>query len=208
LSVVPTETGGNRTGTRERLIEAAIELFGNNGFGSTSLRDLASDVGVKAPALYNHFKSKEELFAVAVITTLEHFYEKVVLADDAAQPPFVRLEGLVSRHVVYQIENARRAKANDRMIGSHVIDRLTAAQKDPIRELMRAYLEKMTEVVAACLAELNRDTGDARLIALALGSMCDKVLNWYRPSGRYDAQRIAKYFYRFAYGIITAKDQP
>jgi AcrR family transcriptional regulator len=205
---VPAETGGNRNGTRERLIEAAIELFGNNGFGSTSLRELAADVGVKAPAVYNHFKSKEELFAVAVITTLEHFYEKVVLADDAAQLPFMRLEGLVTRHVVYQIENARRAKANDRMIGSHVIDRLTAAQKDPIRQLLRAYLEKMTEIVAACLTELDRDPSDARLIALAVGSMCDKVLNWYRPNGRYDAQRIARYFYRFAYGMIAAKNPP
>jgi AcrR family transcriptional regulator len=208
MLVVNVEAGAQRSDTRERLLEAAIELFGNNGFGSTSLRDLASDVGLKAPAIYNHFKSKEDLFAVAVTTTLDHFHQKVVLVDDPTNPPFARLEGLVSRHVVYQIENSRRAKANDRMIESHVIERLSPTQKEGIRRLLRAYLDLMTDIVSACLRELGREPVDARLIALAIGSMCDKVLDWYRPNGRYDAQRVARHYSRLAYGMVIVEDMP
>jgi TetR/AcrR family transcriptional regulator, cholesterol catabolism regulator len=206
MQTVNVDVSAPRSDTRERLIEAAIELFGNNGFGSTSLRDLASDVGLKAPAIYNHFKSKEELFAVAVTATLGHFCDMVVSVDDPALPPFERLEGLIGRHVTYQIENSRRAKANDRMIESHVIDRLLPSQRDAIRRLLRAYLDTMTAIVTGCLKELGRDTVDARLIALAIGSMCDNVLDWYRPNGRYDPQRVARHYARLAYGMITVSD--
>ena len=39
--------------TRERLLIAAIRLFGSQGFESTSMKELAAAAGVRAPAIYN-----------------------------------------------------------------------------------------------------------------------------------------------------------
>lgn len=195
-----------RTNTRDRLIEAAVELFGANGFIETSMRDLAAEVGIKAPALYNHFKSKEEIFVEAITVTLQDFQAAVTGADDPSQAPLKRLEDMVTRHVIYQIDHARIAKANDRMIESSVIDRLEPAQREAIRSLLRKYLDTMTDIAAQVMKQAGRDPKDARLCALAIGSMCDKVLSWYRPDGRYSKHRIAAHFYKLAKDMLTAPD--
>ncbi|OZI60520.1 CerR family C-terminal domain-containing protein [Bordetella genomosp. 11] len=48
--------------TRLRIIEAAIERFGESGFGGASTRDIAAHAGVNAPALQYYFESKEGLY--------------------------------------------------------------------------------------------------------------------------------------------------
>jgi TetR/AcrR family transcriptional regulator, cholesterol catabolism regulator len=196
-----------RSNTRDRLIEAAVELFGANGFNETSMRDLAAEVGIKAPALYNHFRSKEEIFVGAITVTLRDFHAAVAGADDPSLPALERLDGLVTRHVIYQIDHARTAKANDRMIESSALERLSPVQREAVRTLLRAYLDTMTSICEAVVREAGRDTKDVRLTALALGSMCDKVLSWYRPDGKYPKQKIAAHFCRLARNMLLAPSE-
>lgn len=49
-----------------QILEAAIGLFAERGYGSTSMRDVARAVGVSNPTLYYHFKNKEALYLAAV----------------------------------------------------------------------------------------------------------------------------------------------
>ncbi|MBZ4016040.1 TetR family transcriptional regulator [Streptomyces purpurogeneiscleroticus] len=48
--------------TRERLLEAALELFAEKGFEATSLREIGAKVGVQNSAIYAHFDSKKQIF--------------------------------------------------------------------------------------------------------------------------------------------------
>lgn len=45
--------------TKERILEAAIDLFSQNGFSAVSIRDITRAVGIKESSLYNHFASKD-----------------------------------------------------------------------------------------------------------------------------------------------------
>lgn len=53
-------TKGRRT--TNRILDAAEELFAQNGHGATSLRDIAAKVGLQQPALYKHFAGKDDLY--------------------------------------------------------------------------------------------------------------------------------------------------
>lgn len=48
--------------TRERIIAAAVTLFGERGFAGASTRDIATAAGVNAPALQYYFENKEGLY--------------------------------------------------------------------------------------------------------------------------------------------------
>ena len=50
-----------RGGTRERIQEIALELFAEQGYEKTSLREIAERLGVTKAALYYHFRSKEDI---------------------------------------------------------------------------------------------------------------------------------------------------
>lgn len=47
--------------TKERLLEATIELALEHGLGAVSLGDVAMKVGIRKPSIYNHYASKSEL---------------------------------------------------------------------------------------------------------------------------------------------------
>ena len=51
---------------RDNILDAALELFARKGFEATSVRDIATAVGIKAPSLYKHFASKQEILDALV----------------------------------------------------------------------------------------------------------------------------------------------
>jgi AcrR family transcriptional regulator len=48
--------------TKERIAREALYLFSAKGYAATSVRDIAAAVGIKDSSLYNHYKSKQEIF--------------------------------------------------------------------------------------------------------------------------------------------------
>lgn len=48
--------------TKDKIIKAATELFSQNGYKASSVRAIASNVGIRESALYNHFANKEAIF--------------------------------------------------------------------------------------------------------------------------------------------------
>jgi AcrR family transcriptional regulator len=58
----PTATPGAATPTtRERILDVALDLFTEQGFDGTSLRQIAEQLGVTKAALYYHFTSKDDI---------------------------------------------------------------------------------------------------------------------------------------------------
>lgn len=48
--------------TKEAIRQAALKRFAEQGYDATSMAEIAGDVGIKAPAIYAHFKGKTELY--------------------------------------------------------------------------------------------------------------------------------------------------
>ena len=50
-----------------QILDSAYRLFTEKGFRGSSLRDIAEQSGIKAASIYNHFRSKEEIFEAVFI---------------------------------------------------------------------------------------------------------------------------------------------
>ena len=48
--------------TKEKIVEAALELFSQRGYDGASVRDIARAVGIRESSLYNHFANKQAIF--------------------------------------------------------------------------------------------------------------------------------------------------
>jgi AcrR family transcriptional regulator len=73
-----------RTDTRSRAQEVALELFAEQGYEKTSLREIAERLGVTKAALYYHFKSKED---IVHSFTDDYFAEMDALLEWAKDQP-------------------------------------------------------------------------------------------------------------------------
>jgi AcrR family transcriptional regulator len=62
--------------TRLAIEDAAIELFMERGYHATSMRQIKDRAGIALGGIYNHFKSKEEIFEAVIID--KHPYKKIL----------------------------------------------------------------------------------------------------------------------------------
>lgn len=75
----------------EQLLELADRLFAERGFHGASMDELARRAGVSKPVIYDHFGSKEQLFALCVRRTGEALAEAVATAVGKESEPRARL---------------------------------------------------------------------------------------------------------------------
>ena len=59
--VAQPQGGESARSTRERILDIALELFINQGYDKTSLRDIAERLGITKAALYYHFERKQDI---------------------------------------------------------------------------------------------------------------------------------------------------
>ncbi|MFC7531622.1 TetR/AcrR family transcriptional regulator [Actinoplanes sp. GCM10030250] len=76
---------GRRTDTRERILRVALELFAEQGYDRTSLRQISDRLQITKASLYYHFQSKEEILEAI----LGEFAERLtnVVAWGRGRPP-------------------------------------------------------------------------------------------------------------------------
>ena len=72
--------------TKEKILDAALTLFAENGYDGTSVEQIASIVGIKAPSLYKHYKGKEDILN-ALIDSAETRYERGGMDHSAGGGP-------------------------------------------------------------------------------------------------------------------------
>lgn len=61
--------------TKQRILKEALALFSERGYNAVHVGDIAEAVGIKAPSLYKHYKSKQDIFN-AILTEMESNYSK------------------------------------------------------------------------------------------------------------------------------------
>lgn len=59
--------------TKDRIFEAAVDLFSAKGYNGTSMRTLAKEVGIKESSLYNHFPGKDSILEAILEYYMEGF---------------------------------------------------------------------------------------------------------------------------------------
>jgi AcrR family transcriptional regulator len=66
--------------TREVILDTAERLFALRGFDGVALRDLAREMNLTAPSLYNHFPSKQALYEAVLERGLKPIFDAVVVS--------------------------------------------------------------------------------------------------------------------------------
>jgi AcrR family transcriptional regulator len=186
-ATVPTP----RTDTRSRAQKVALELFAEQGYEKTSLREIAERLGVTKAALYYHFKSKED---IVHSFTDDYFTEIDALLDWAKEQPrgdetrraiLERYVGIVmhgsevfrfleqNRASIQAMEagKERFARFRDRL--DTLVD-LIAGSEAPLRERVRATAGVLS-VGATCMFFLQKVDDQDKLRAIVLEMATDLI---------------------------------
>ena len=89
--------------TKQKLLDAALEAFSENGFKGTSTRNIAERAGVHHPLITYHFKNKDELWRAAADRIFTEFNAALAAAAQAqaGECPKARMSALIRAYVHY-----------------------------------------------------------------------------------------------------------
>jgi len=76
---------------REEILQAAKELFLEEGYESTTIRRIADRVGISAPALYLYFRDKEDLLLALCDQTFAHLVDAIDEIERTIEDPLERI---------------------------------------------------------------------------------------------------------------------
>ena len=80
--------------TKERILEAALDMFSRNGYAGTNIRELTASLGLVKSGVYKHFKSKKEIWNCLLDHMIAYYNERFG-SPDRLPPVPDSLEGLV-----------------------------------------------------------------------------------------------------------------
>jgi AcrR family transcriptional regulator len=167
---------GNQTA--EAIREAAADLFQKQGYGATSLRQVANAVGVQVGSLYNHISSKEELLATMMIDVMNDLLVVQQEAVAGKEGAMERLRAAIDVHLRFHAERAR-----DVFIGNSELRALQPPHRQKVMDLRGRYERTMVQLVREASDEAGVPVVDARLQAYAILAIGAHLPSWYRDDG-------------------------
>ena len=81
--------------TKERILASALEMFSQNGYAGTNVRELTASLGLVKSAMYKHFRSKEEIWNTLLDEVIA-YYEARFGSPEHLPPVPASLEDLVT----------------------------------------------------------------------------------------------------------------
>ncbi|UGY94123.1 TetR/AcrR family transcriptional regulator [Streptomyces gobiensis] len=187
--------------TRRRLEVVAAELFYRQGYTKTSVREILSALGMTPGAMYNHFRSKEELLYSIASRNHAELEEQLsaALGRGGGDPPaqlweaaqavtvfctMYRMEAIVSRS---EVQHLPAAQANEMLESERRVRRgfERVLEKGREKEIFRIFLP-------------DGRPADIPVTAKAILDLCINAGLWFRPEGRLSAEDIAT-----QYGVLA-----
>src|SRR3989442_14271569 len=185
----------------DQFLSRAAKLFADQGYHSTTMRDLAAATGMSLAGMYYYVRGKEELLyriQDRCFARVRAGAERAVtgLADaDALEP----LHAFMRHHVTFFAAHMAEMK-----VLSHEANSLTGERQRKVSAIKRRYvalLEGLLKDVAPDEPAVERSAA-----AYLLFGMMNWIYNWYAPAGEIDPERLAELIARtFVGGFAEAR---
>ncbi|OEY65271.1 TetR/AcrR family transcriptional regulator [Marinobacter sp. X15-166B] len=165
-------------GARGRLLREAARLFRQKGYERTTVRDLATSVGLHSGSVFHHFRTKEDILKAVMVETIRRNTALLQAAVDAAGSDRARLRALVKAEL--EFINGQSGEAMAVLVFEW--RSLSAAARAEVLVLQDGYEQLwLTTLRALHVAGVIRV--EPRLARRLLTGALSWTVTWYRPEG-------------------------
>ena len=173
--------------TRERILDAALNIFSNQGYHDTRLDEIVKEAGTSKGSIYFHFPNKERLFIALVDQFADVIERRAVEAIQQAPQGMARVSAAL--HSVLETFGKYRRPAKILLVQAvglgSVFEKKRLGVTDRFAALIKRYLDE-----AVAMGEIAPI--DTEVVAHAwMGAIYNVVIQWVY-TGEPDPQRILK----------------
>jgi AcrR family transcriptional regulator len=198
----PFPTARDREATRERkrqaLLLAAVRMFNERGYSSTSLDEVAASLGVTKPVIYHYLGNKDRVLFECVRIGLEQLREAARQARAGGGSGLQRLTAFLNSYaeIIMDDFGACVVRTDDKELSPEVRIQFRALKRE-IDLTLRGMIE---EAAADGTAQIE----DSRMAAFAIAGALNWAAQWHRADGLLSVQETGAVLVRFlSAGIAT-----
>lgn len=164
---------------RAQILEKAAQLFCVKGYDSTSMSDIADEVGITKAGLYYFVESKEHLLYLITDYGLDLLEEMVREPLKDIEDPAELLHKLIARHVHMVLHRPREVT-----IILHERTALTGVYREKIQQRKKDYIEFVREVLDRLKLRGDGSELDPTAATFFLLGSLNWIYQWYKIDGR------------------------
>ena len=176
---------------RQKIIDTAADLFQKKGYSSTTLDDVAKELGVSKAALYHYVSSKDELLSIIYAHTVKNIFMGTTEILGMDLPPEEKMRLFVRNH----IKNIIIKSLPMFFVFFSEENQLTEKDYQKIRKEKRKYNRILEEIIEKGVSKGVFKKVDARLQSYAILGMCNWIYKWYKEGQtKYTSDQISDHF--------------
>lgn len=173
----------------QRILEAAIPVFAENGFQQSTISQIARAAGVADGTIYLYFKSKDDILIRFWTHKARQVFEKFRAEVEKGSSAVEKLTNLIRIHLaefqqdrnmamVYQVETHRHYRAAG----------------EQIRDISKMYQDIVSEIVDQGQAEgsMRRDLYVGLVKRFIIGAVDEVISTWLHSDADYDLSSMAR----------------
>jgi len=164
---------------RERIIEAARQLFFDRGYQGTTLDAVAERLNVTKPFIYSYFDSKAELLGEICQRGTRYSVACIDSALAFEGPPSEKLA-----HMIFNLCQVIYEHQANVAVFFREEKHLPENAARTIAVLRGEFDRKLTGLLKQGISTGEFHLGDPNVASLAIGGMVSWMYTWYRPHGR------------------------
>ena len=192
--------GSDGEKTEAALREAALSLIARHGYEAVSMRQLATEIGVQAAALYRYFPTKEDLLFTLMREHMEGLVEAWNTARPATSAPAKRLAAFVGNHIRFHVERRHSTHVSNMELRSLSREKLTQ-----ILRLRTTYEKELRKILRDGAEADVFSIDDTAMTAMAIIQMITGVIVWFRPDERLSVDEVTQTYLTMTMRLVGAE---
>ncbi len=185
--------------SRDSLLEAACLLFAEHGYQATSMKDIASALGVRAPSLYNHVAAKQDILLAIMDKAMDRAIDALAAELDGVTDVAGRLRAATESLVLDFLRNPAEVTVCNTEVRS-----LEPANRAAIVAKRDYYAHQVRQIIDEGCRAGRFHVRSPQLAALAVLELGNGAKSWFRRDGRYTDTEVAREYGDFALRLVGA----
>ncbi len=179
------ERAQDRINKRDAVLLAAVRMFNQHGFHTTSLDDVAASLGVTKPMIYHYLGTKDQVLFECVRRGLQQLRQA---AEDTASQPGTGLDRLrlfLCSYAKCIMEDFGRcvARTSD--------EALAPESRAQFRKLKSEIDQVLRQMIAAAAADGSASVEDVKLTTFTFAGALNWTARWHQADGALKPAEIA-----------------
>jgi len=177
---------------KQEIQNEALLMMKEMGFAGMTMRGLAKKLGIEAPSLYNHLKSKDDLLIEVCSDIALQLETQILEVNDIYFNAIDKLKMAIQGHVNVLTQN---------ITASYVFVNewrfLPSNEKEIFIQRRDKYESEFRRILELGINEGNLQFQDVKITSLTLLSALNSIVDWFHPDGDLSSDEVAKQLFQF-----------